>query len=437
MKEIEKFRKTNLARIAYSVVFFGILYSFDITVVLPVCMAHLAFSMLWMGLIETEVLVEDRHWWTSFIPGTLDSVYLTVLIYVTGNVFSFVIIGYFITATLGSLTLERNYGFYTVLVSGLLYGLMGLLVVLGYLPALNIFDPSVPPPTFLAWIVAAPVILFSLLLVNRIVSKLFRQLHEELQERARNEERTRRDLKMARRVQESILPREGGFPERSELSFGSTYLSLESVGGDLYDVFDLGDNTYGFMMADVSGHGVPAALVTTMAKVAFAARTAYGLDPAHVIRMVNGDMFPLIGDLSYFLTALYGVVNLERGELKISRAGHPPGLLLRKSGGIMELNTDKTMYIGVLEDLVLDTRTVQLEDGDRLILFTDGITEALNGQEEMYGDERFHKSIASHAGRPVKEFVRLLIRDLDEYCAGIPVEDDRALLCVDFHARSS
>lgn len=432
MKEIEKFRRTNLTRIAYSSLFLGVLYYQKLEFLYPAGGLHLLFSLVWMFLIEREILVESEQWWSSFVPSTLDSLYLTLLVYVTGGVFSFVVIGYFITTILGSLTIDRNYGLYTAVLNSSSYAVVSLCTLSGLLPAVNIFEDDPRPPSIYAVLFAVPLAATALLLVNRIVSNLFLQFNAELKERKRSQERLERDLVMARRVQQSILPREGGFPKRAELSFGSKYLSLESVGGDLYDVYDLGENTYGFLMADVSGHGVPAALVTTMAKVAFGSRSAYGLSPDHVTRMVNADIYPLIGDLSYYLTAVYGVIDLKAGTLEITRAGHPPPLLLRRGGEVLELDTDKTMYIGVLEDLELDTNKVDLCDGDRLILFTDGLTEAA-GPDDYYGDDRFQASIKRHAGLGVADFVTALVSDVDRYCAGAPPGDDRALLCVDFH----
>ncbi|MCR9143218.1 MAG: serine/threonine-protein phosphatase [bacterium] len=436
---IEKFRGVNLARLVYSAAFIGLLYYLDLRYPLLYAAAglHLLFAVLWLILLETEVIVEKRVWWSGYAPATADVIYVSMWIYLTGNVSSFLVAGYFVSIALSSMTEQRNYGLWTAAMCALCFSTMGVLVYLHVLPTVNILMDAVRP-TGTALIITIGLTCFWFLLVNRIISTLFLRLNQEIIERKAAEDHLMRDLQLARKVQESIIPTYDRLPASRELSFGSFYLALESVGGDLYDVLPLSENRFAFLIADVSGHGVPAALLTTMAKAIFAKAVAAHPDhPEEVCRSLNRDMYSFIGDLRHYLTAYYCLLDVNTGKLEYCNAGHHPALLFRPGeSAVRELDTGASFFIGVEPDFAFERGEIQLEPGDRLFLFTDGMIEGRDASGEIYGPERFENFIVSNAGLPAGELVRALIADLEGFLGGTTPEDDRAILCIDYRAQN-
>jgi len=256
-----------------------------------------------------------------------------------------------------------------------------------------------------------------------LLNKTLKQKNEEML----------KELEMAERVQRSIIPSEKDFPKREELNFGSRYSSMENIGGDIYDVIRVGRNSYGFLIADVSGHGVPAALITSMAKVYFNANSGWGISPSAVCDKVNRGLFSLIGDLEYYLTAYYGIINLEEGTFSYTNAGHHPAILIHPNGETESLDT-KGFFIGAFDpDLIeYENGIVKLQEGDRILFFTDGIVEARNTKGDFYEYRRLMNYINNKYKLPPKEFVDGLVEDVEIFCEGEPPYDDRAILFIEF-----
>lgn len=271
---------------------------------------------------------------------------------------------------------------------------------------------------------------------NKTLEEKVKQRTKELNKM--NEELTNinqqllRELEMAQRVQMSIIPKDKDFPDRKELAFGSDYSSMESIGGDLYDVIRVGRNGYGFLMADVSGHGVPAALITAMAKVSFNSNTNWGSDTATVCDLVHQEIYNLIGDLEYYLTAYYCILNLETGELQYTNCAHHPAVLYRSdTKEIIQLDTDG-FFIGAFEESMYETKKIILSKGDRLLLFTDGIIEARNEDDLFYGYDRLMTYIKENSHKNPEVFVNDLVKDVSAFCGTKPPDDDRAVLYIEF-----
>lgn len=240
------------------------------------------------------------------------------------------------------------------------------------------------------------------------------------------------ELEMAERVQQNIIPTDNDFPKVNQLAFGCNYSSMSSIGGDLYDVFRLSDNVYGFLMADVSGHGVPAALITSMAKVSFTSNSKNGEKPNIVCNEVNKEMFKLIGDLEYYLTAYYCVLNLETGLFEFCNAGHHPAILIHSDNGkIQKLENKKSFLIGSIEDYNYSLGSVNLNKGDKILLFTDGVIDARNSDGEFYDYKNLLNYISYNYHKHPKAFVDDLVKDINNFCRSRPQDDDRAILLVE------
>jgi serine phosphatase RsbU (regulator of sigma subunit) len=257
--------------------------------------------------------------------------------------------------------------------------------------------------------------------VNRINSVLFKSNEVMLEE-----------LEMARRVQQGIIPTGDHFPKREEFSIGIEYRSMERIGGDLVDVIRIGKNGYGFLVADVSGHGIPAALIATMAKVAFSDSSGWNRNPADVFQSVNDELFGFIGDLGYYLTSFYAILNLETGVLEYASAGHHPAFLLKAGSEHIEKLTAAGSILGVFEKPRFVCGRIELLPGDRFLLYTDGIVEARSPDGELYGHDRLILGMEEGRGLEPQAFVEKIIRDVDAYTHDAPPDDDRALMAVEF-----
>lgn len=248
----------------------------------------------------------------------------------------------------------------------------------------------------------------------------------------RMNEKILEDLEMAKRVQRNMLPSARNFEMRPEFKVGSQYSSMESLGGDLYDIIRTGRNGYAFLIADVSGHGTAAALITTMVKVSFNANSGWTIEAGDVCKQVNDEMCQLIGDLEYYVTAFYANVNLENGILNYACAGHHPLYLYRhKTREVEELKTPGSI-IGAFPDARYGSANTTLTNGDRMLFYTDGITEARNTKGEFYTDGRLREFFRKNATLTPKRFIDKLAEDLAEFTGGRRQDDDRAVMFVEF-----
>lgn len=281
---------------------------------------------------------------------------------------------------------------------------------------------------------------------NRI-EKYNDQLEEEVKQRTKELQKANiellrrnkdmiRELQMAKRVQQSIIPHDKDFPTIKELTFGSKYSSMDSVGGDLYDLIKIDQDKYAVLMADVSGHGVPAALITSMAKVSFNSNSSINNSPKKVLEKVNAEIYKLIGDLEYYLSAYYGILDLGNGIFTYSNASHHPAILIRpNTNEIISLDVDG-FFIGTFDSIDFEEKYITLNENDKILLFTDGIIEAKNEKGRFYRYDNLRNYIKKNINTPAKEFVNGLISDVDEFSNNTPPDDDRAVLLIEYSAKS-
>jgi phosphoserine phosphatase RsbU/P len=200
------------------------------------------------------------------------------------------------------------------------------------------------------------------------------------------------ELDVARRMQLSILPAE--FPNSTHFRVAARYVPMTSVAGDFYDYIVADDHQAGLLIADVSGHGVPAALIASMVKLAAASQRAVAADPS---RFLSGMNSALLGNTQdQFVTAAYVYVNAESRELRYSAAGHPPTLLLR-NGGVIEIE-ENGLILAAFDSVAYSTAIHKLEPGDRILLYTDGIVEASNAAGDFFGKDALLDSLRKTTG---------------------------------------
>ena len=237
------------------------------------------------------------------------------------------------------------------------------------------------------------------------------------------------ELETARRIQSSILPARA--PQVPGLDVAMRYVPAASVAGDFYDFLAADGRCVGILVADVSGHGVPAALIASMVKVAFSSQADHADNPAAVLRDMNRIFFGHSPES--FVTAGYLYLDLPSRTMRYASAGHPPLLLWRKSDGQVRAFRESGVVMGPFPDGAYANMEFALETGDRLLLYTDGITEAENEAEELFGEERLLAFVAANGALPVGRFADGLLAEVAAW-SGAPdgtQRDDVTLIVVD------
>lgn len=249
----------------------------------------------------------------------------------------------------------------------------------------------------------------------------------------RNEEQLltlNKELEIARGIQAGLLP-EKSFSVAG-LTAASRYIPATSVAGDFYDFLPK-DGGLGVLIADVSGHGVPAALSASMVKVAISAQRDWADDPARVLSGLNSI---LCGNLQgQFVTAGYLYLDPRRGALTYAGAGHPPLLAWRGRQKRVESMEENGLMLGIFPEGAYKSMTAALEPGDRFVLYTDGIAEAPSLSGEEFGMERFKSFLADHAGSSAQELCDALIKHVTAWSGSTREQhDDLTLIVVDYKA---
>lgn len=238
----------------------------------------------------------------------------------------------------------------------------------------------------------------------------------------------RQELDTARRIQASILP--GELPRIAGLDLAVRYVPAAGVAGDFYDFLPGDGRRLGAIVADVSGHGVPAALIASMVKVAVAAQEPHAASPARVLSGMNQIFHGKLKN--QFITAVYVFLDLEAGRLTWASAGHPPPLLWRQRDGRIEELTQPGIVMGRLRRAVYTEASVPFEPGDRLLLFTDGIPEAASPMGEQLGDARLQALFAEPTGSAAEKIAGNLIEGVERWTGrSAGFEDDLTLVVVE------
>jgi phosphoserine phosphatase RsbU/P len=234
--------------------------------------------------------------------------------------------------------------------------------------------------------------------------------------------RLHQELEVAKRIQLSILPT--GFPASEYFAVAARYVPMTAVAGDFYEFLPTGGPTTGLFVADVSGHGVPAALIASMVKIATTAQRQQAATPERLLAGVNE---ALCGSTQgQFVTAAYVYLDAERGELSYAAAGHPPMLLLR-DGHVCSIE-ENGLVLGVLPSAAYSSTKQELRKGDRLLLYTDGVIEAANATEEEFGPERLGRLLTRSAGRSVEEIADLILSTVQDW-ASTQTDDLTVVVC--------
>jgi serine phosphatase RsbU (regulator of sigma subunit)/putative methionine-R-sulfoxide reductase with GAF domain len=249
------------------------------------------------------------------------------------------------------------------------------------------------------------------------------RLNKEMLDRHRLE----REFQLARDIQQTFLPNQ--MPKMPGWDMAVHWETARQVGGDFYDYFLLPDGRLAFVIADVSDKGLAASLYMTVTRTLLRAASRESTSPAETLEHVN-ELLLVNSQNGLFVTTFYGILNLQDGLLTYSIAGHNPPILIRNhANDVVELDKGG-IALGAMEDIQLEDDTIFLERGDCLLLYTDGVTEAFNLQDQMYGSQRLIKILNTVIGKPAFEVIQTLEADLDIFLGEAPLSDDTTILAI-------
>ena len=252
-----------------------------------------------------------------------------------------------------------------------------------------------------------------------------------LVERERERQRLEQEINIARDIQQALLPR--NFPDDPHFAITGVNFPCLSVGGDYFDVFPLGEGRTAFLIADVSGKGLGAALVTTMLQGALSGM-ALGHDPARVFNHVNRFLCDHT-EIGRYATMFFGILD-EQGHLEFINAGHPSPLLLRR--GIPEEAFSEGSYpVGLVPDAEYTAACLRLEPGDTLVLFSDGVTEAMDPDDQFFGVPRLKKVLTGIPECPLDQIQKCVLEAVENFARGAHQADDLTLLIVRYRATTA
>jgi sigma-B regulation protein RsbU (phosphoserine phosphatase) len=251
-----------------------------------------------------------------------------------------------------------------------------------------------------------------------------------LVERERQRQRLEQELSIAREIQQALLPR--GFRDFPHLAISAVNTPCNAVGGDYFDVFPMSDDRTAFVIADVAGKGIGAAMLTTMLQGALTGMTL-GADPARVFHHIN-DFLCKHTEVGRYATMFFGMLD-RQGNLDYLNAGHPSPLLLRR-GEVTEIFTQGSYPVGLIADAKYAAVRETLEPGDTLVLFSDGVTEAADLDEQMFGVPRLSEVLAGHHDTPLDQLQKRVVDSVSNFARGASQADDITLLFIRYRAAS-
>ena len=242
-----------------------------------------------------------------------------------------------------------------------------------------------------------------------------------------------RELEYAKKIQNSALPTD--IPSTEFYGVDATMFTAKEVGGDFYDFYQLSDHKVALLMADVSGKGIPAAMFMMQAKTTIKDLAERGLEINDVFTAANEKLCEG-NETGMFVTAWMGVFDTATGILEYANAGHNPPMIMRANEpaeGFKMLKAPAGFVLAGMEGIKYKKNTLKLEAGDKLFLYTDGVTEATNIRNELYGEDRLMNFLTKNEAMDAGEILPRLKDDIDTFCEGAPQFDDITMMAFEYH----
>ena len=238
------------------------------------------------------------------------------------------------------------------------------------------------------------------------------------------------ELNIARQIQQSILPQSfSPFPDRTDVVIHAEMIPAREVGGDFYDFFPIDAGRLGFVIGDVSGKGVPAAIFMAMTRSLLKATALKGVSPDQCLQDVN---ISLCQDnvRSMFVSIFYGVLNIDTGEMEYCNGGHNLPCLLSANGSVETLEKVGGMVLGAMEKSKYLAKKMVFQPGDTLFLYTDGVTEAMDSADREFSEDRLIELLQKRQACPPAELIRSVVEEVKAFAAGAPQSDDITALAI-------
>jgi serine phosphatase RsbU (regulator of sigma subunit) len=255
---------------------------------------------------------------------------------------------------------------------------------------------------------------------NRRLQEAYEQL-KAAQQQIIEKEKLEKELEISRHIQQSILP--VSFPEIRGYEFGALMIPARAVGGDFYTFFKLSKNRLGIVVGDVSDKGVPAALFMALSYSLIRAEAVRTNFPVQAFLKVNQHLLQM-NSSSMFVTLVYGILDCNSGNFHFSRAAHPIPYLLDGSGQPVDIPTSLAQPLGLFDDPPIDEQHIHLEPGGLLLLYSDGVTEAMNNQGVEFGINSLNQTLTTKRTQPAQEICNKLWQDVQLHGGDSPQQDD-------------
>jgi len=248
---------------------------------------------------------------------------------------------------------------------------------------------------------------------------------------AQDNEMLKEEMRLAQSVQLSMLPQV--FPKMNNISIAAKYLPALEIGGDFYDVIPLADNKLGILIADVTGHGVQSALITVLLKSAFSSFNDAKIGPAEILTEMNKVFYPIL-PRAFFVAALAATVDTRSGECRVVNGGVPHPFIIRGKEKKVERVPAYGLLLGIADSDQFkpgDELAVELRKGDRLLLYTDGLSEAENHQDEHFDHRFMQNALKEYSHLPAIEFLEQLTKSAKEFSRPDHRWDDITILGIE------
>ena len=278
-------------------------------------------------------------------------------------------------------------------------------------------------------IISAVLLYYVVVFASVQISRSGKNMIEKQKEITKKGARIETELNLANAIQKNMLPSIfPPFPEHKEFDIYASMIPAKEVGGDFYDMFLIDDNHLAICMADVSGKGIPASLFMMISKILIKNVSCIDKQTDIALTRVN-NMLCDGNKTGLFVTAWFGILDLENGHLEFANAGHNPPLLYSKRKGAFEyLRTKPNMVLAGMENVNYRKNEIQIEPGDRLFLYTDGVTEATNIANKLYGEDRLQELLNNNLDLDVEETIKEVKRDIDDFAGNAEQFDDITML---------
>ena len=244
-------------------------------------------------------------------------------------------------------------------------------------------------------------------------------------------ERLKTELDLARRIQADMLPSVfPPFPDREEFDIYASMRPAKEVGGDFYDFFFVDEDHLGLVIADVSGKGIPAALFMMMSKIMLQNYALTGMSPKEVLEKVNNQICDNSEEM--FVTVWIGLLDVRSGIITAANAGHEYPMLKHPDGGFELLKDKHGMVLGGMENITYREYEISLEPGSKFFVYTDGVPEATDANDKLFGTERTLDALNSKADGTPQELLATVDRAVDQFVGGVPQFDDLTMMCISY-----